>query len=224
MKNLIFTLINLVLIRHDAYLHHAHPSLDAFRLHNLCRAMISGGDLFEKSLMQEYEQHFIGLGVKSGSKKEQRFHPYKKSKKGRGGRQQAPQGVYYQTMPAPQFMVQQPFYQPPLQGGCRGGHGGHRGHGRRGSTGGNKQQPPQWHSIPHATFTQPWIRTDNAFRRSLRLCFPCSPSRGGEDSDCVNPTGEGKDSMYTGPTGGGKDSVCTIPTRGGENSACTVSG
>ena len=130
------------MIRHDAYLHHAHPSLDAFRLHNLCPAMISGGDLFEKSLMQEYEQHFIGLGVKSGSKKEQRFHPYKKSKKGRGGRQQAPQGVYYQTMPAPQFMVQ-PFYQPPLQGGCRGGHGGRRGHGRRGSTGGNKQQPPQ---------------------------------------------------------------------------------
>ena len=29
------TLTNLVLIRRDAYLSHAHPNLDAFRLHNL---------------------------------------------------------------------------------------------------------------------------------------------------------------------------------------------
>ena len=65
--------------------------------------------------MQEYEQHLVGLGVKPGSKKEQRFHPYKKNKRGRGGRQQAPQGVYYQPMPAPQYMVQQPFFQPPLK-------------------------------------------------------------------------------------------------------------
>ena len=94
--------------------------------------------------MQEYEQLLTGLGVKPGSKKEQRFHQYKKNKKGRGGRQQAPQGVYYQPMPAPQYMVQQPFFQPPPQGGCRGGCGGRRGRGRGGSTGGNKQQqPPQ---------------------------------------------------------------------------------
>ena len=87
--------------------------------------------------MQEYEQHLIGLGVKPGSKKEQRFHPYKKSKRGRGGRQHAPQGVYYQPMPAPQYMVQQPFFQPPPQGGRRG-------RGRGGSAGGKKQQqPPQ---------------------------------------------------------------------------------
>ena len=64
-------------------------------------------------------------------------------------------------------------------------------------------------------------------------CFPCSPSSGGEDSECVNPTREGKDSVCTVPTGGGKDSVCTAPTgkekesmckvpsRGGENSVCT---
>ena len=71
--------------------------------------------------MQEYEQHLIGLAVKSGSKKEQRFHPYKKSKRGRGGRQQAPHGVYYQPMRAPQYMVQRPFFQPPPQGGHRGG-------------------------------------------------------------------------------------------------------
>ena len=68
------------------------------------------------------------------------------------------------------------------------------------------------------------------------MCFPCNPSRGGEDSECVIPTGEGKDSVCTvpkgggkdsvctAPTGGGKDSVCTVPTRGGENSGCTVSG
>ena len=94
--------------------------------------------------MQEYEQHLIGLGVKPGSKKEQRFHTYKKNKKGMGGRQQAPQGVYYQPMPVPQYMVQQPFFQPPPQGGRRGGRGGRRGRGRGGSTGSNKQQqPPQ---------------------------------------------------------------------------------
>ena len=97
---------------------------------------------FERSLMQEYEQHLIGLGVKPGSKKEQRFHPYKKNKRDRGGRQQAPQGVYYQPMPAPQYMVQQPFFQSSPQCGRRG-CGGRRGRGRRGSTGGNKQQQPQ---------------------------------------------------------------------------------
>ena len=82
--------------------------------------------------------------MKPGSKKEQRFHPYKKNKKGRVGRQQAPQGVYYQSMPAPQYMVQQLFFQPPPHRGRRGRRGGHRGCGYRGSTGGNKQQqPPQ---------------------------------------------------------------------------------
>ena len=221
-SNFLSTLTNLVLLRCDAYLRHAHPNLDAFRVRNLHAAPVSGGDLFERSLMQEYEQHLIGLGVKPGSEKEQRFHPYKKSKKGRGGHQQAPQGVYYQPMPAPQYMVQQPFFQPPPQGGRRGGCGGRRGRSRGGSTGGNKQQqPPQWHSIPSATFTKPWIRTDNAFRRSLTLCFPCNPSRGGEDSEFVIPTGEGKDSMYTVPKGGGKDSVCTTPTGGGKDSVCS---
>ena len=107
-SNFISTLTNLVLIRRDSYLHHAHPNQNAFRLRNLRAAPVSGGDLFERSLMQEYEQHLIGLGVKPGSKMEQCFHPYKKSKKGRGGRQKAPQGVYCQPMPAPQYMVQQP--------------------------------------------------------------------------------------------------------------------
>ena len=142
-SNFLSTLTNLVLLGCDAYLRHAHPNLDAFRVRNLRAAPVSGGDLFERSLMQEYEQHMIGLGVKPGSKKEQRFHPYKKNKMGRGGRQQAPQGVYYQPMPAPQYMVQKPFFQPPPQGGRRG-HGGRRGRGCGGSTGGNKQhQPPQ---------------------------------------------------------------------------------
>ena len=143
-SNFLSTLTNLVLLRCDAYLCHAHPNLDAFRVHNLCAAPVSGGDLFERCLMQEYQQHLIGLVVKPGSKKEQCFHPYKKNKRGRGGRQQAPQGVYYQPMPAPQYMVQQPFFQPPPQGGRRGGCGGRRGRGRGGSTGGYKQQqPPQ---------------------------------------------------------------------------------
>ena len=142
-SNLLSTLTNLVLLRRDARLCHAHPNLDAFRVRNLRAAPVSGGDLFERSLTQEYDQHLIGLGVKPGSK-EQHFHPYKKNKKGRGGRQQAPQGVYHQPMPAPQYMVQQPFLQPPPQGGRRGGHGGRRGRGCGGNTNGNKQQqPPQ---------------------------------------------------------------------------------
>ena len=97
-------------MRGDAYLCHAHPNLDAFRLRSLRSAQISGGDLFDRAMMQEYEQHLIGLGVKTGTKKE-RFHPYKK-KKGRGGHQcqHAQQGVFYQPMPAPQYMVQQPFF------------------------------------------------------------------------------------------------------------------
>ena len=33
--NFIFFLINLVLLKRDAYLRHAYPNLDAFRLHNL---------------------------------------------------------------------------------------------------------------------------------------------------------------------------------------------
>ena len=137
------SLTNLVLIRRDAYLSHAHPNLDAFRLCNLRSAPISGGDLFDRLLMQEYEQHLIGLGMKTGTKKEH-FHPYK-TKKGRGGNQRhhGPQGMFYQPMPAPQYMVQQPFYPHP-QGGRRGGHGGHRGRGRGGNMSNTKQQqPPQ---------------------------------------------------------------------------------
>ena len=103
--NFISSLTNLVLIRRDAYLRHAHLNLHAFRLRNIRSAPILGGDLFDRSLMQEYEQHLIGLGVKTGTKKEH-FHPYKK-KKGRGGNQchHAPQGMFYQPMPAPQYMV-----------------------------------------------------------------------------------------------------------------------
>ena len=81
-SNFLSSLTNVVLLRLDAYLLHAHPNLDAFRVRNLRAAPVSGGDLFERNLMQEYEQHLIGLGVKPGSKKEQRFHPYKKNKRG----------------------------------------------------------------------------------------------------------------------------------------------
>ena len=50
------------------------------------------------------------------------------------------QGVYYQAMPAPQHMVQQPVFQQG-QGGRRGGR---RGRGRGSSTSHPKQQqPPQ---------------------------------------------------------------------------------
>ena len=83
--NFISSLTNLVLLRKNAYLRHDHPNLDAFRLYNLRSATISG-DLFDRTLMQEYEQHLIVFGVKPRSKKD-RFHPYKKQKKGRGEHQ-----------------------------------------------------------------------------------------------------------------------------------------
>ena len=139
-SNFLSTLTNLVLIRRDAYLKHAHSSLDSFRIRNLRSAPISGGDLFDRSLMQEYEQHLIGLGIKPGSKKDQRFHPYKKGKRGRGGRQQPPQGMYY-PVPAPQYMVPQPMFQS--QGRRRGGCGGRRGRNRGGNNTNTKPQPPQ---------------------------------------------------------------------------------
>ena len=75
--NFISSLTNLVVLRRDAYLHHAHPNLDAFRLHNLRSATILGGDLFNRTLMQEYERHLTGLRVNPGCKKD-RFHPHKK--------------------------------------------------------------------------------------------------------------------------------------------------
>ena len=142
--NFISSLTNLVLLRREAYLRHAHPNLDAFRLRNLRSATASGGDLFDRTLMQEYEQHLIGLGVKPVSKKD-RFHPYKKPKRGRGGQCQQQQGLFYQPMPAPQYMVQQPFFSHLHQGGRRGGRGGRRGRGRGGNfhSGKQQQQPLQ---------------------------------------------------------------------------------
>ena len=142
--NFISSLTNLVLLRRDAYLRHAHRNLDAFRLRNLRSTTVSGGDLFDRTLMQEYEQHLIGLGVKPVSKKDH-VHPYKKPKRGRGGQRQQQQGLFYQPMPAPQYMVQQPFFSHPHQGGRRGGRGGRRGRGRGGNfhPGKQQQQPPQ---------------------------------------------------------------------------------
>ena len=216
------SLTNQVLIRRDAYLRHAHPSLDAFRLRNLCSAPVSGGDLFDRSLMQEYEQHLIGLGVNTGTKKEH-FHPYKK-KRSRGGNQRhrAPQSMFYQPMPAPQYMLQQPFYPHP-QGGCRGGRGGCRGRGHGGNTSKTKQQqPPQWHSIKCVSLISPWSERNNSFRNSLGLFLPPHPSRGGKDSECPIPSGQGKDSLCTVPSGEGKDSLCTVPSGEGKDSLCTV--
>ena len=46
--NFISSLTNLVLLRRDTYLVHAHPNLNAFRLHNLRSTTISGGDLFNR--------------------------------------------------------------------------------------------------------------------------------------------------------------------------------
>ena len=50
--------------------------------------------------------------------------PTLQEKEGQGGNQRyhAPQGMFYQPMPAPQYIVQQPFYPHP-QGGYRVGRG-----------------------------------------------------------------------------------------------------
>ena len=101
LEKFLHLLTNLVLIRRDAYLKNAYNSLDAYRLKNLRAAPVSGPDLFERSLMQEYEQHLIGLGVKTGNQQSTRFHPYGKGKKKPRGRGKGAfqQGGYYQVPP-----------------------------------------------------------------------------------------------------------------------------
>ena len=55
-SNFLSTLMNLVLLRRDAYLRHAHPNLDAFRARNLHAAPVSGGDLFERTRSETWIQ------------------------------------------------------------------------------------------------------------------------------------------------------------------------
>ena len=125
LEKFLHLLTNLVFIHRDTYLKHAHHNLDAYQLKNLRSAPISGPELFDRSLMQGYEQHLIGLGVKTGNQSGSRFHPYGKSKKkprgrGRGAYQQ---GGYYQVpVPASQYLIPQPFYTQPQCRGFRGGH------------------------------------------------------------------------------------------------------
>ena len=144
LEKFLHLLTNLVLIRRHAYLKNTHNSLDSYRL-NLRAAPISGPDLFERSLMQEYEQHLIGLGVKTGNQQSTRFHPYGKHKKkprgrGRGAYQQ---GGFY-IVPPPQYVMPPQFYpQQPQRGGFRGGNRGRgcrRGRGKNNSGSQNQQQ------------------------------------------------------------------------------------
>ena len=149
LEKFLHILTNLVLIRRDAYLKNAHNSLDAYRLKNLRAAPISGQDLFERSLMQEYEQHLIGLGVKTGNQQSTRFHPYGKGKKkprgrGRGAYQQGGYYPYY-PVPPPQYIMPPQFYPQQQRGGFRGGHrgrGNRRGRGKSSGSNQNQQQPP----------------------------------------------------------------------------------
>ena len=148
LEKFLHLLTNLVLIRRDAYLKNAHNSLDVYRLKNLRAAPISGPDLFECSLMQEYEQHLIGLEVKTGNQQSSRFHSYGKHKKkprgrGRGAYQQ---GVFYPVSP-PQYIMPPQFYpqQQQQRGGFRysnRGRGACRGRGKKTSGNQNQQQTP----------------------------------------------------------------------------------
>ena len=138
-SNFLSSLTSLVLLRRDAYLRHAHPNLNAFRVRNLCAAPVSGGDLFDRSLMQEYEQHLIGLGVKMDPRKSNASTHIRRTK-GAG----VDVNRLNKGFTTNQYMVQQPYFQLPSQGGRKGGRGGLRGRGRGGSTSGTKQQqPPQ---------------------------------------------------------------------------------
>ena len=147
LEKFLHLLTNLVLIRRDAYLKNAHNSLNSYHLKNLRAAPISGPDLFERSSMQEYEQHLIGLGVKTENQQSTRFHPYGKHKKkprgrGRGAYQQ---GGFY-LVPPPQYVMPPQFYpQQPQRGGFRGGN---RGRGSRRGRGKNNSGPQnQQHKI-----------------------------------------------------------------------------
>ena len=81
--------------------------------------------------------------------------------------------------------------------------------------------PPPPITITCATFPKPWIRTDGAFKKSFGLYFPQCPSRGGENSECVNPTREGKDFVYS-PHQRGKRLCVQAPPKG-EKTLCVQS-
>ena len=150
LEKFLHLLTNLVLICWDAHLKNAHNSLDAYCLKNLRAAPSSGPDLLERSLMQEYEQHLIGLGVKTENQQNARFHPYGKHKtkpKGRG-RGAYQQGGFY-LVPPPQYIMPPQFYpqQQQQRDGFRGGNRGtgtHRCRGKNTSGSQTEQQsPPQ---------------------------------------------------------------------------------
>ena len=212
LEKFLHLLTNLVFIRRDAYLKHAQHNLDAYQLKNLRSTPISGPELFDRTLMQEYEQHLIGLGVKTGNQSSSRFHPYGKSKKkargrGRGAYQQ---GGYYQVpVPASQYLIPQPFYPQPQCGGIRGGHRG------RGSRIGAKTPLINLNNNPNndtlVSLPQRPLGHDHLTTSKLTLDTKLkTPPEGGKDSVFTVPPGEGKDSAFPLPTGGGKDSVCSV--------------
>ena len=100
-------------------------------------------------------------------------------------------------------MVEQPFFQSPPQGG-------HRGVVTRSS---NLLNDTQYQVLPSQN---PGVELTMLSGDPLHCVFPVALPEGGEDSECVNPTGERKDSVCTVPTGRGKDSMCTVPTGGGK--------
>ena len=60
-------LTNLVLIRRDAYLHHTHPNLDGFRLHNQLQSQ--GVTCLIDLLCKSTNTISFCLGVKTGTKR-----------------------------------------------------------------------------------------------------------------------------------------------------------
>ena len=188
-------------------------------------ATISGGDLFDRTLMQEYEQHPIGLGIKPGYRKDC-FHPYKKREKGRGGHQcqpPPPTNIYYQPMPAAQYMVQQPFFPTPTRVVAEVVAGD--------AAVGVTLTVASSNSLLNDTY-QTVLPSRNPAQRPMTLSDNISPQGAppeGEKTECYNPTGEGRDSLFSYLTGGGKDSLFSNPQEGvktpcgGRDPLCTVS-
>ena len=94
----------------------------------------------DKSLMQEYDQHLIGLGVKTGTMKEH-LHPHK-NKKSKSDNQCHHFPRYVLPTHASISIYGAKVLLFP-QEGHRGSRDGHRGYCHRGTTPSEKQQPPQ---------------------------------------------------------------------------------
>ena len=148
LPNILATLSNIVLVRRDAHLKHVHQDIDSFRKKNLLSASVVGLKMFDRSTLQEYEKHFIGLGSKPSQAAQQsgRYTPYHKKNRGPGRVTTNHRGHTIRRFrpPSPQYVVPQTqVFQPGPQyqrGSFRGGRSRGRRQGRSRPPAHSKQQ------------------------------------------------------------------------------------